>query len=69
MFDWFIFKYGCTSAEDRKANRTMMASEWHPSMGFELLAMRLFRRATFVNLAKYSINDDNIVDIGIRVLH
>jgi hypothetical protein len=69
MFDWFIFKYGRTSAEDRKANRTMMASEWHPSMGFELLAVRLFRGATFANLAKYPVNDDDIVDIGIRVLH
>jgi hypothetical protein len=69
MFDWFVFKYSCTSAEDCKANRTVMASEWHPSMGFELLAMRLFCRAIFANLAKYPINDDDIIDIGIRVLH
>jgi hypothetical protein len=69
MFDWFVFKYGRTSAEDRKANRTMMALEWHPSMGFELLAACLFHRATFANLAKYPINDDDIVDIGIRVLY
>ncbi len=69
MFDWFVFKYGRTSAEDRKANRTVMASEWHPSMSFELLAARLFRGATFANLAKYPINNDNIVDIGIRILH
>jgi hypothetical protein len=52
MFDWFVFKYGHTLAEDRKANCTVMASEWHPSMGFELLATRLFCGATFANLAK-----------------
>jgi hypothetical protein len=38
-------------------------------MGFELLVARLFHGATFANLAKYPINNDNIVDIGIRVLH
>ncbi len=69
MFDWFIFKYSCTSAEDCKANRTVMASEWHPSMGFELLAVCLFRGATFANLLKYPINNDDIVNIGIRPLH
>ncbi len=53
MFDWFVFKYGCTLAEDQKANRTVMTSEWHPSMGFELLAACLFCGGTFANLAKY----------------
>jgi hypothetical protein len=38
-------------------------------MGFELLPARLFHGATFANLAKYPINDNNIVDIGIRILH
>jgi hypothetical protein len=69
MFNWFVFKYGRMSAEDREVNRTVMASEWHPSMGFELLAACLFRGATIANLAKYPINDDNILDIGIRVHH
>ena len=69
MFAWFVTKYGCTSAEDRAANRNAMALEWHPSQGFELLVARLFRGATFANLAKYPIPDDDIVDIGIRVLH
>jgi hypothetical protein len=27
MFNWFVFKYGRTLAEDRKANRTVMVSE------------------------------------------
>ncbi len=46
-----------------------MALEWHPLQGFELLVARLFHGATFANLAKYPIPDDDIVDIGIRVLH
>jgi hypothetical protein len=69
MFDWFVFKYDRTLAEDREANCTMMALEWHPSMGFELLTACLFHGASFANLAKYPINDDDIIDIGIRVLH
>jgi hypothetical protein len=69
MFEWLVFKYGHTLAEDREANRTVMASEWHQPMGFELLATHLFRGATFEELAKYPINDDYIVNIGIRVLH
>ena len=69
MFAWFITKYGRTSAEDRAANRNAMALEWHPLQGFELLVARLFCGATFANLAKYPIPDNDIVDIGIRVLH
>ena len=69
MFTWFVTKYGRTSAEDRASNRNAMALEWHPSQGFELLIARLFRGATFAALAKYPIPDDDIVDIGIRVLH
>ncbi len=69
MFDWFIFEYGRTLAEDREANHTVMASEWHLSMGFEMLAARLFCGATFANLAKYPINDNDIVGISICVLH
>jgi len=69
MFAWFVTKYGRTSAEDRAANRIAMGLKWHPSQGFELLVARLFRRATFANLAKYPIPDADIVDIRIRVLH
>jgi hypothetical protein len=36
MFAWFVVKYGCTSADDGKTNRTAMALEWHPSQGLEL---------------------------------
>ncbi len=69
MFDWFVFKYGHMLAEDHEANRTVMALEWQPSMGFELLPTCLLSGATFANLAKYPINEDDIVNIGIRVLH
>jgi hypothetical protein len=69
MFAWFITEYGCMSAEDRATNRSLMALEWHPSQGFELLIARLFCGATFANLAKYPIPNADIVDIGIRVLH
>ena len=69
MFAWFVTKYGRTSAEDRAANRNAIALEWHPAQGFELLVARLFQGATFKNLAKYPILDNDIVDIGIRVLH
>ena len=69
MFAWFVTKYERTSAEDPAANRNAMALDWHPLQGFELLVARLFRGATFANLAKYPIPDDDIVNIGIRVLH
>ncbi len=69
MFAWFMAKFGCTSADDLKANRTAMALEWHPSQGFELLVTHLFRGATFANLAKHPIPNNDIVDIGIHVIH
>jgi hypothetical protein len=69
MLAWFITKYPRTSAEDCKANRTAMALEWHPSQGFKLLVVLLFQGATFVNLAKHPIPNNDIVDIGIRVIH
>ncbi len=69
MFAWFVAKYCRTSVDDCKANCTAMALEWHPSQGFELLLARLFRGATFTNLAKHPIPDDDIVDIGIYVIH
>jgi hypothetical protein len=69
MFAWFVTKYGRTSAEDRAVNCNAMALDWHPSQGIKLLVVRLFPGTTFANLAKYPIPDDDIVNIGIRVLH
>ncbi len=69
MFACFVAKYGRISADNRKANCTAMALEWHPSQGFELLVPRLFRGATFANLAKHPIPDNDIVDIAICIIH
>ncbi len=68
MFAWFVAKYGCTSADDHEANCTAMALECHPSQGFKLLVACLFQGATFANLAKHPIPDDDIVDIGICII-
>jgi hypothetical protein len=69
MFAWFTANYGRTSADDREANCTTMALEGHPSQGFEHLVVCLFRGATFANLAKHPILDDDIVDIAICVIY
>ena len=68
-FDWFVTKYGHTSAEDRETNRAAMAANWHPSMGFEVLTSRLFCSITFASLSSHPITDKDSVDIGVRVLN
>jgi hypothetical protein len=69
MFGRFVMKYGCTSADNCKANHTAMALEWHLSQGFELLVERLLWGAMFANLTKHPLPNDDIVDIGICVFH
>jgi hypothetical protein len=68
-FDWFVTKYGCTSAEDRKTNRTAMATDWHPSMGFEVLTSCFFHSVTFASLSGHPIANKDTVDISVRVLN
>ena len=68
-FNWFISKYGRTSAEDRETNQRAMAANWHPSMGFEVLTSHLFRGITFASLSRHPITDKDTVDIGVRVLN
>ena len=68
-FDWVVTKYGRTSAEDRETNRTAMAADWHPSIGFEVLTSRLFPGITFTSLSGQRITDKDTVDIGVRVLN
>ncbi len=46
-----------------------MALGWHPSQRFELIVVCLFRGATFANLAKHPIHDNDIIDISICVIH
>jgi len=67
--DWFVTKYGRTSAKDRETNRTAMAADWHPLMGFEVLTSRLFSGVTFASLSGHPITDKDTVDIGVRVLN
>ena len=69
MFDWFVTKYGRTSAKDCEANRTAMAADWHPSMGFEVLTSRLFGGVTFASLSEHPLTNKDTVDIGVRVLN
>ncbi len=69
MLAWFGAKYGHASADDRKADCTAMALEWHPSQGFELLVACLLQGASFANLAKHPIPDDDIIDIDICVIN
>ncbi len=69
MFAWFVTKYDRTSADDCEVDGSATALEWHPSQGFELLVARLFGGATFANLAKHPIPDDDIAVIGIHAIH
>jgi hypothetical protein len=66
-FDWFVVKYRCTLAEDCNTNRTAMAADWHPSMGFEVLTLRLFCGITFASLSRHPITNNDTVNIGVHV--
>jgi hypothetical protein len=68
-FDWFVIKYGCTLAEERKNNWMAMAANWHPLMGFEVLTLRLFCGITFVSLSGHPITDQDTINIGVWVLN
>ena len=46
-----------------------MAADWHPSMGFEILTLRLFRGITFASLSGHPITDKDTVDISVRALN
>jgi hypothetical protein len=46
-----------------------MATGWHPSMGFEVLTLRLFCSLSFASLSGHPITDKGTVDIGVRVLN
>ena len=68
MIDWFVEKYGTTTPEDRDANRSRMAADWHPSEGFDALTTRLFKGGAYSNACDYPIPIRDIIDIGIRVI-
>ncbi len=68
MFDWFITKYGKTTTKDCEENRQRMASDWHPSDGFEPLATRLFIGASYPSAARYPMDNCDIINISLRVI-
>ncbi len=68
-FDWFVIKYGCTSAKDRGTNQRAMAADWHPLMGFDLLALCLFHGVTFKSLSGHLIMDKDTINIGMCILN
>ena len=70
MFDWFIMKYDKTTTKDCEENWQQMAANWHPSNGFEPLAMRLFIGASYsyASAARYPMDDCEVINIGLRVI-
>jgi hypothetical protein len=68
IFDCFIMKYGKTTAEDCEDNWQRVAADWHPSNGFKPLAMRLFIGASYASMARYMMDDCNVINIGLCVI-
>jgi len=68
MFDWFITKYDKISTEDHEENWQRMAADWHPTDGFEPLAVRLFIGAFYTSAAGYPMDNCDVIDIGLRVI-
>jgi hypothetical protein len=68
MFQWFIKKYGVTTAEEREENWQRMAYDWQPANGVEQLVTRLFLSTSYPSAARYLMEERNIIDIGLRVI-
>ncbi len=68
MFDWFIKKYGITTAEEREENQQQMAADVQPTNGFEQLITQLFLGALHASAARYPMEERDIIDIGLRVI-
>ena len=68
MFECFAQHYGTTTAEDCNANCQWMADNWHPSKGFDTLALCLFTGTAYTNATGYPIVYHGIFDIGICVI-
>jgi hypothetical protein len=68
MFDWFIKKYGVTTAEEREENRQRMAANWQPTNGFEHLITQLFLCASYASAARYPMEERDIIDISLRMI-
>jgi hypothetical protein len=68
MFEWFVGNYGKTTAKDRDANRLHMAASWHPTNGFDTLALHLFTGAAYAGCTGYTMADRDINNIGLCVI-
>ncbi len=68
MFVWFVDHYGKTMAEDCQANQQCMAADWHPADAFDTLVLRLFTDVAFSGCTNFMMADQDIVDIGLRVI-
>jgi hypothetical protein len=68
LFLWFVEQYGKTTAEDREANRQCMATNWHPTDGFNALILCLFTGTTYASSAGYKMNNVDVVGIGLRLI-
>jgi hypothetical protein len=67
-FIWFADHYGKTTSKDRKANCHHMVADWHPAIGFNILVLCLFSSAAFVGYTGFTMNNRDIVNIGLRVI-
>ena len=68
MFNWFITRYFKTTTKDREENCQKMATDWHPADGFEPFAMRLFIGASYTSVARYPMDNHDVIGIGLRVI-
>jgi hypothetical protein len=68
IFDWFIKKYGITTAKEREENQQQMADDWQPTNGFEQLVIWLFLGMLYASAARYPMEECDIIDIGLPVI-
>ncbi len=55
-------------ANNGNANRLRMAANWHPADRFDTLALHLFTDAAYAGCMGYTMDDRNIVDIGLCII-
>jgi hypothetical protein len=68
IIDWFITKCGQKTSKDCEVNWQRMAATWHPSNGFKPLMTRLFIGASYASVARYQMDDHDVIDIGLCVI-
>ncbi len=68
MSGWFSMKYGRTTTKDCKENWQRMAATWHPSEGFEPLAMCLFIGTSYASAARYLMDNHDVSNIGLCII-